>query len=373
MTLSLRRTAPLGLLSVALLAAGCLSLDTPARATAASITLGTAGRYSVLAGSGVSNIGPSTLNASLGVSPDTAVSGFPPGIVGGSTNRADGPAGKAQADLTVAYDAAAGQAPDATVSGDLVGKTLTPGVYKANSSLLVSGTLTLNAKGNPAAVFIFQIGSTLTTASASHIAMINGAQGCHVYWQVGSSATLGTHSRFTGTVMALASITVTTGTSISGRALARNGAVTLDHNRVTAPTCTSTPPTSTPPTSPTATPTTTPPGHTSSVPTSTPTTTAPGGGTSSATLGGTSSATLGGTSSATLGGPLTGTADASTTRSDGASRSITSSTTAGTPITPPVAQTGTTLIAPGTLLATLAIVAGTGLLLVSRRRYRKRH
>jgi hypothetical protein len=114
-----------------------------------------------------------------------------------------------------------------------VGRTLNAGVYSSASSLALSGTLTLDGQGDPEAVFIFQMGSTLTTASASHVTLINGAQASHVFWQVGSSATLGTGSSIAGTIMALASITVTTGVTIEGRALALNGAVTLDTNTIT--------------------------------------------------------------------------------------------------------------------------------------------
>jgi hypothetical protein len=139
--------------------------------------------------------------------------------------------------LTAAYKDAAGRSGAITKTGDLGGQTLTAGVYKSTSSLGITGDLTLDAQGNPAAVFIFQIGSTLTTASGSHIVLVNGAKACNVFWQVGSSATLGTASIFKGNIMALSSITVTTGVNLEGRALAENGAVTLDSDVITGCAC----------------------------------------------------------------------------------------------------------------------------------------
>ena len=199
----------------------------------AMVELGAAGSFSVLGASTVTNTGPTNLGGDLGVSPGTAITGFPPGTLQGTTHSADAQAGAAHTDLQAAYNDAAGRTPTETVAGDLVGRTLNAGVYNSASSLALSGTLTLDAQGDPEAVFIFQMGSTLTTASASHVTLINGAQPSHVFWQVGSSATLGTGSSITGTIMALASITVTTGVTIQGHALALNGAVTLDTNTIT--------------------------------------------------------------------------------------------------------------------------------------------
>jgi type VI secretion system secreted protein VgrG len=154
--------------------------------------------------------------------------------VGGTSHAADAAAAQALLDLTTAYDYAAGRTPTGTVSGDLVGQTFTTGVYHSTSSLALSGTLTLDGGGNPKAVFIFQMASTLTTA-ASNVNLINGAQAGNVFWQVGNSATLGTSSSLTGTILALTSITVNmnTNAAVKGRALARNGAVTLDTNTFT--------------------------------------------------------------------------------------------------------------------------------------------
>jgi hypothetical protein len=195
------------------------------------------GGFSVLAGSTVTNTGSTTVSGDVGVSPGTAVTGFPPGLSGGAIHTADSAAAQAQAALTAGYIDAAGRSGGTSVSGDLVGRTLTAGVYKSTSSLAVSGNVTLDAQGNPDAVFIFQIASTLTTASGSHVVLANGAKACNVFWQVGSSATLGTSSNFKGNILALTSNTVTTGVSLDGRVLARNGAVTLDTDVINGCTC----------------------------------------------------------------------------------------------------------------------------------------
>jgi hypothetical protein len=195
------------------------------------------GNFSVLAGTTVTNTGSTVVSGDVGVCPGTAVTGFPPGSTGGTIHIADGVASLAQATLTAGYIDAAGRAGGTSVAGDLVGQTLTSGVYTSTSSLADSGDLTLDAQGNPSAVFIFQIASTLTTGSGSHIVLANGAKACNVFWQVGSSATLGTNSVFKGNIMALTSITITTGVNLEGRALARNGAVTLDTDVITGCTC----------------------------------------------------------------------------------------------------------------------------------------
>jgi hypothetical protein len=212
----------------------------PAIMQAAPINLGTAGNFAVLAGTTVTNTGPSVIDGGdVGVSPGTAITGFPPGatVPPFTTHSADADAAQAQLDLTSAYNAAAGLAPTQDLTGqDLGGLTLTPGVYFFSSSAQLTGTLTLNDQGNPNAQFVFQIGSTLTTASSSSVVTINGGAmpGCDVFWQIGSSATLGTGTAFEGHILALTSITMTTGaTIIDGSALARNGAVTLDSNTIT--------------------------------------------------------------------------------------------------------------------------------------------
>ena len=195
------------------------------------------GGFSVLAGSAVTNTGSTVVSGDVGVSPGTAVTGFPPGLASGAIHSADGAAAQAKAALTAGYLDAAGRSGGTAVAGDLVGQTLTAGVYKSTSSLALSGDVTLDAQGNPAAVFIFQISSTLTTGSGSHVVLANGATACNVFWQVGSSATLGTFSVFKGNILALTSITITTGVNLDGRALARNGAVTLDTDVITGCTC----------------------------------------------------------------------------------------------------------------------------------------
>jgi hypothetical protein len=191
--------------------------------------------FAVLGGSTVTNTGPTIVTGNLGVSPGSAVTGFPPGIVvGGSIHAADAVAAQAQTDLTILYNNLASAPCNTDLTGqDLGGLTLTPGVYCFASSAQLTGTLTLDAQGNPNAVFIFKIGSTLTTASASSVLLINSASSCGVFWQVGSSATLGTGAALAGSIVALTSITLNTGASVTGRALARNGAVTLDSNQVT--------------------------------------------------------------------------------------------------------------------------------------------
>jgi len=201
-------------------------------AYANSVTLGTAGSYAVLAGSTVTNTGSSVLTGNLGVSAGCAVTGFPPGSVSGAVNACNGASGQAQRDLTTAYNQAMGLKPTATLTGkDLGGMVLTPGVYFFASSAQLTGTLTLNNLGNPNALFVFQIGSTLTTASNSSVIFSSSLTDPNVFWQVGSSATLGTTTTFTGNILALTSITLNNGASIGcGSALAINGAVTLNNN-----------------------------------------------------------------------------------------------------------------------------------------------
>jgi hypothetical protein len=211
--------------------------------------LGTAQTFAVLGGSTVTNTGPTVITGNLGVSPGTAITGFPPGtVVGGATYAADAVALQAQSDNATAYTTLAGLACNTTygVPTDIGGLTLVPGVYCFASSAAVTGILTLDAGGDSAAAWVFEIGSTLTTASDSSVLLINGAQQCNVSWQVGSSATIGTGSIFVGNILALTSITLDTGATVSGRALAQNGAVTLDDNTVSVSACTAvtvTPPT----------------------------------------------------------------------------------------------------------------------------------
>ena len=245
----------LAAVTATVLLAGLLTVSSRAHAAEATVGLGSVASYSVLGGQTVTNTGSSTLGGDLGVSPGTAITGFPPGTAAGSTHAADATAAHAQSDLVIAFDDAAGRAPTASVAGDLVGRTLTAGVYKSTSTLALTGTVTLDAKGDPNAVFIFQIASTLTTGSASHVNLINGAQPCNVFWKL-DTATLGTNSTFVGTILALTSISVQTGTTVEGRALARNGQVSLDTNTFTTPGCVTTTPTTATPTATAASPAT---------------------------------------------------------------------------------------------------------------------
>lgn len=206
-------------------------------------SLGTAQPFAVLGGSTVTNTGSSVITGNLGVAPGAAVTGFPPGVVLGTTHAADAIAIQAKNDTVTAFNALGAQACTSNLTGqNLGGMTLTPGVYCFDTSADLTGTLTLDALGNPSAVFIFKTGSTLVTAGASTVTMINGGQPCNVFWQIGSSATLGTTSTMVGTLIALTSITLTTGANVSGRTLARNGAVTLDTNNVALTACAGGPP-----------------------------------------------------------------------------------------------------------------------------------
>ncbi|MEA2496806.1 MAG: hypothetical protein QOJ29_4717 [Thermoleophilaceae bacterium] len=229
----LRRVALVVLASFA----GLCVMTSHAFAAQSPVGLGTADSFAVLAGSTVTNTGPSVITGNLGVSPGTAVTGFPPGKVNGTIHAADAVAGQAQTDLTTAYDDAAGRTPPTAVSADLGGQTLAPGVYNSASSLGLTGELTLDAAGDPNAVFIFQAGSTLTTASSSRVTLLNGAQACNVFWQIGSSATLGTSSTFAGNILALTSVSLNDAVTVQGRALARNGAVTLINDTINAAHC----------------------------------------------------------------------------------------------------------------------------------------
>lgn len=205
----------------------------PANVLAASVPrLGSAANFTVLAGSTITNTGPSVITGNLGLKPGSSVTGFPPGSVTATQHVADAVALKAKNDLVTAYNDAASAPTTSDLTGqDLGNKNLTPGVYRFSSSAQLTGPLTLSGKG----VFIFQIGSALTTASHSTVLLRNGAQACSVFWQVTSSATLGSGTQFQGNLLALSSITMVTGADLIGRALARNGALTLDTNRITPP------------------------------------------------------------------------------------------------------------------------------------------
>ena len=219
-----RLTGLIGLLAIVLVAAfftnALPSLGVRAQSSpdAVAPSLGTASTFGVLAATTVTNTGLTVVNGNLGVSPGTAVTGFPPGmVVNGTINAGNAVAAQAQSNATVAFNNLASQACDFNLSGqDLGGKTLAPGVFCFDSSAFLTGTLTLDAQGDPNAVFIFKVGSTLTTASNSSVVVINNGTFCNAFFQVGSSATLGTNTSFRGNILALTSITLTTGISLDG-------------------------------------------------------------------------------------------------------------------------------------------------------------
>jgi Ice-binding-like len=220
----------LGMFSTLLFASSALG--------ATSVGLGKAASFSVLGGSTITNTGNTTMFGDLGLAPGSSVTGAP--VVLGAEHIDDAVASEAKSALTTAATTAAKEASNGSAGTELAGQEFLPGVYTASTSLLLSsGSVTLNAQGDPNAVFIFQIGSTLTTGSNTDVSLINGAQACNVFWQVGSSATLGTGTHFVGTIMAADSITANTGATIHGRLLAQTAAVTLENNTITNSTCAS--------------------------------------------------------------------------------------------------------------------------------------
>ncbi|OGD79550.1 hypothetical protein A2368_02310 [Candidatus Collierbacteria bacterium RIFOXYB1_FULL_49_13] len=268
-----------------------LTQASPAHA-ATAVGLGTADSFAVLAGSGITNTGTTTITGDVGSYPTTTQTGFGTVTITGTNHAGDATTQAAKTDLVTAYDDAAGQGPTNPIVADLGGQTLTPGVYNSATSVGLTGTLTLDGEGDPDAVFIIQAGSTLTTASSSQISLTNSAQACNVFWQVGSSATIGTSTHLIGTVIALTSITDDGGSTIDGRLLARNGAVTLNNSTIAKQDCAPTPtptPTDTP--TPTPTPTDTP---TPTVESTSTTTSSTSTSTSSSSSGGSSSCTSSG-------------------------------------------------------------------------------
>jgi hypothetical protein len=199
---------------------------------AASVNLGAAKSFAVLAGTTITNTGATTITGDVGLHPGKAATGFTTVTLHGAKHLGDAVALKAKSALVTAYNDAAGAKPVTNVPSELGGTTLKAGVY-ASDTLGLTGTLTLDGAG----VYIFQAGSTLITAPDSKVALINGASACNVYWQIGSSATLDTSTSFKGTIMALTSIALKTGATLQGRALARNGAVTMDHNTINSSAC----------------------------------------------------------------------------------------------------------------------------------------
>ena len=206
------------------------------------VELGTTSSFAVLAGSTITNTGPTTISGDaggdVGLYPGTAFTGQADVTMSGAVHLADSVAIAAKDDLVTAYNDAAGRTPVTTIPTELGGTTLTPGIYAStDGTFQITGTLTLDAQGDPNGVFIFKTASTLITASNSKVSIINSARYCRIFWQVGSSATLGTNSNFVGHIFALTSITANTGATVQGQLLARNGAVTLDTNTITNGIC----------------------------------------------------------------------------------------------------------------------------------------
>ena len=230
-------------MAICLLAAPAAVLGAPP-ATAVAPALNSAAGFAVLGGATVTNVGATALAGSLGLNPGVSVTGFPPGVLtSGAIYIADATAQLAQADLAQAYGALAGEACGQDLSGtDLGGQTLTPGVYCFSAAAQLTGTLTLDGQGDPSAVFVFQVGSTLTSAVGATIVTVNSTQPCNVFWQVGSSATVGAGTTWTGDILAAVSITLGSGANLAGRALAQSGAVTLGANQVEATACAPIPP-----------------------------------------------------------------------------------------------------------------------------------
>jgi hypothetical protein len=228
-----KKLASMQILSLFLLVAATTHSPIATAQQQSAVFLGSAGSYAVLAGSTVTNTGPTIVNGNLGVWPGTAITGFGPGVVNGSEDAGDVAAQHAQASLKIAYNDAAARTSINTikVAGDIGGQTLAPGLYKSTSSLMLSGAVTLHGSG----VYIFQVASALTVSSGGTVVLSGGATADNVFWQVGSSATLGTTASFKGTILALASITLATGAKLDGRALAQTAAVTLDTNAVNIP------------------------------------------------------------------------------------------------------------------------------------------
>ncbi len=333
-------TFGVGLLSFITLIA--FASDSAAAAT--NIDLGTATSYAVIAGSTITNTGPSVITGDFGLNPGTSTPGFSSITLAGTENVHNAASLAGQNASTAAYLVAQGETPAITVAAGTLGgattPTLTPGIYTAGSlikSLSLTGTLTLNGEGDPNAVFIFQAASTLTTDSSSSVVLEDGASACNVFWQVGSSATLGTYTSFIGTILALTSATLNTGATVNGRVLAQTGAVTLDENTISVPTCSA------------ATTTTTAAGGTT-------TTTAAGGTTTTTAAGGTTTTTAaGGTTTTTAAGGTT------TTTAAGGTTTTTHPTTTTTTKKPVTKPGTTTTVAPGaTIIPVGAPATGEG-------------
>lgn len=200
-----------------------------------SVPMAGASGFAILSGSSITNTGATIITGDIGLSPGSSIGGFPPGILNGTQHINDAIANQAKLDLTAAYNNAAGRTSTdiVTLSGNIGGLTLTPGLYKSTSSLAISsGDVAFDALGNANAIFIIQIASTFTTTSGRKVILAGGAQASNIFWQVGSSATFGTTSVVKGTIMAMQSITFNTGATLNGRALARTGGVTMSGNTI---------------------------------------------------------------------------------------------------------------------------------------------
>ena len=237
-----------------------MAVPTKIMAAQPTVNLRTISSFAVLAGTTITNTGPTTINGdaggNVGLHPGTDFPGRTDVTLSGAVHLADAVALQAKNDLISAFDDAAGRTPATRIPAELGGTTLKPGVYDSEAgSFTITGTLTLDAQGDPDGVFIFKMASSLITASGSNVNLINSARYCRIFWQVGSSATLGTNSHFVGHIFALTSIAAQTGATVQGQLLARNGAVTLDSNTITNGIC------ATPTLTPAATSRTTVPGE----------------------------------------------------------------------------------------------------------------
>jgi hypothetical protein len=319
-------------------------------AAQAPVGLGTADSFAVLAGQGITNANATTIVGDVGTFPNPAETGFDTVTLTGTNHLGDAVTQQAKDDIVTAYNQAAGAGPPTSVSVELGGTTLKPGVYNG-ATLEITGTLTLDTEGNPDAVFIFQTGSTLITAADSAVIVLNGGTACNVFWKVPSSATLGTNSHLIGTVLASTAITATSGATIEGRLLAQTASVTLDHNTITTSTCAAS--------------------TTTTVGMGGPTTTAPGQSTATGTAGGPTTTAPGSNDTITPGGPPQQTPGQSTDNTPGQSTTTAAPGTPGTPGTPggptpptatrpPLARTGFDSRLP--LVGTLTIIFG-GLML----------
>jgi hypothetical protein len=211
-----------------------------AGAAQAPVTLGTASSFGVLAGGGITNTGATMVTGDIGTFPTSTTTGGTLSV-SGTNHGGDAVTQGAQADLTIADAFVAGESPVTPLVGGLAGQTLIPGVYGSASSIHLAGAVTLNAGGDPSATFVFQVGTRLTTAPSSQVDLVNGAQSCNVFWLVATSAELGSDSSFRGTVMAQSDVRVDHSSSIDGRILTVNGAVTLNRDTITTPSCPTTP------------------------------------------------------------------------------------------------------------------------------------